>query len=122
MIKNCFIKGVAMKKLFLAIFLILCTNTLFGQFFDIFDDVGIEILPLRYEFDISEDSQLNHGLNVGLLNYYFENSKTGLGFDTRLIFPKYYYNFQDHVISFFGLNLYWNILKFLTGQKLSNDS
>ncbi|MDR0322270.1 MAG: hypothetical protein LBI28_12285 [Treponema sp.] len=163
-----------MKKLFLAIFLILCTNTLFGQDLPIFDDFGLEVLPLRYEFDISEGVQLNHefsiGLmnddypdpltdllfgplflrqalgrifnvggvdvlpikyefdisegvqlnhefSIGLINYYFENSKTGLGFDTRFIIPKYYYNFHNHVISFFGLNIYWNIFSLIDSNK-----
>jgi hypothetical protein len=82
------------------------------------DDEGLEILPLRYELNISEGFQLNHEFSVGLINFYFENSTTGLGFGTRYILTKYYYNFQDHVISFLGINIYWNIFKLLDS---SND-
>jgi hypothetical protein len=96
----------------------LSINTLFGQNLPvIIDDIGIDILPLKYEFNISNGFRLNHEFSVGIINYYFENSKTGIGFDTRLIIPKYYYNFNNHVISFFGMNIYWNIFKLLDRDK-----
>jgi hypothetical protein len=123
-----------MKNLLFTLFIILFPVTLYGHngqtFWEIFDDPGIEILPLKYEFDISEGFQLNHEFSVGLINYYFENSKTGLGFDTRLripfvgfplyhifLFPKYYYNSQNHIINFFGINIYWNIFKLIDSNK-----
>ena len=101
-----------MRDKFLVICLFFVANTLFGQSIrSVFQDVGAEIFPLKYEIDISKDGQLNHEISISLANDYFENSQTGLGFGARILFPKYYYKFNDHTISFFGINIYWNILR-----------
>jgi hypothetical protein len=107
-----------MRNLFLLIFLILFTNTLFGQNSShIVDDFGGEIFPISFEFKLSEDFQLNYEFSIGLFNYYYVNSKTGFGYDSRFIMPKYYYNFQNHIISFFGINIFWNVFKLIDSKR-----
>ncbi|MDR2922205.1 MAG: hypothetical protein LBU85_02540 [Treponema sp.] len=93
-----------MKNIFLTVFFIFAANTAFGEALpdDLPDNYnyGVTFLPVKYEINISENSQLNHELTIGLVNFHFEDSITGLGIETRLILPVYYYNFNDHIISY----------------------
>jgi len=101
-----------MKKIICFILFIIFSNNLFGlDFWDFFEDFGMELVPIRY--DISKNKDLNHEFSLSLINIYFESPKTGLGFDTRFILPKYSYNLEHHEISFFGIGIYWNVLRLM---------
>ena len=102
------LKYLKYKTILLLIFFFYLSSFLYGvEFEDIFDKVGVNILPLDFKIYINDTDKMSAGIEVALIELYFENSKNGIGFNILPI--QYHYFNNNHMISLVNLTIYWNI-------------
>jgi hypothetical protein len=99
-------------KIYFLILLIFIKMSLFGSdyfdIYDIFDRIGLNILPISYDFNYSNENGYTNEISIGLIVWNMENSKTGIGFE--IIPLKYNCVFNNHVFISINFSIHWNIL------------
>ena len=91
------------KRLFLVAVFILTKSITFGQV-----TMGYNLIPFAWDLNYSENKIFTNGLSVGLLNFYIESTKTGIGFE--IIPIQYQYLQKKHIGSILHFTAYWDIL------------